>query len=126
MEVHAMTNEVMDCGHNESPHGEHTRGYGQDAKGRRYCYDCCASLDLAEMAEHGRWTGYYVGGYITNWPGSLKFPATRVNRGKGRGFGGTYELYTGTFSGPDGFVWSFRNAGDMDLARCKRTQKRVA
>jgi hypothetical protein len=77
------------------------------------------------MAEHGRWTGYVDTQNVTNWPGSLKFPITRIRKSTGAGFA-RYQVTTGNFNGPDGFVWSFRNAGDMDIARCKRTQRRVA
>lgn len=116
---------------------------------RRICYACCAILETETMIARGR-TSLYLsregakpGEYgthtrriplgieqynykLSNWPGSADFQFVgRVKESKGRGFGGSYPVHTFRFKGPDGFVWSGRNAGDMQMARCKRTKERV-
>jgi hypothetical protein len=114
----------LECGHSESPHSEFTTGYGTDINGDKYCYACCADEDRRLMREVGEWTGYLVGGTITNWPGSLKLPVTHVKHSHGYGFGTHYQVTTGNFNF-EGHIWSFRNAGDMQIARCKRTKQTV-
>ncbi len=128
---------LLDCGHAPSEHSEHTTGYGSDSDGRKYCYECCAERERAAMIETGCSTLYFCenvehGGTIprfrnelTDWPGKLRFHVWYVNRSHGYGFGRRYPIVTGRFNGPDGFVWSFRNAGDMQIARCRRTKERV-
>ena len=66
-----MTEQLLDCGHPESPHSELTTGYGTDSDGRRHCYDCCLARDLAYMSEHGKLSAYLSGDgkSITTWPG---------------------------------------------------------
>jgi hypothetical protein len=119
---------------------------------RRICYACSAILERETMIATGRTCLYLVtvedpaGTYlkvpmgqrhdvnakgfryrykIANWPGSAEFVFYgRVRESKGYGFGGAYSVRTFSFVGPDGFIWSGRSAGDMDLARCKRTKQR--
>jgi hypothetical protein len=76
--------------------------------------------DRADMIVTGRATLYYSRGEITNWPGTLRIPVTDSHSGKGYGFGDSYEVVTGHFMGPDDKRWAFRNAGDNQIARCKR------
>ena len=63
--------ELLECGHPESAHSESTRGYGKDADGRTYCYDCCQQRDQEYMQREGRVTAYLSGDgtQITGWPG---------------------------------------------------------
>lgn len=124
---------IADCGHaipatNAASGGT---GYGFYKDGRKLCYNCCALQERATMIETGRATLYLVSRspsptewHITDWPGKLDFPVLYRTKSTGRGFGGSYQVTTGRFVGPDGFVWSFRNAGDMDIARCTRTKQR--
>jgi hypothetical protein len=118
---------------------------------RRICYACCATLEKETMIATGRTCLYLVekpaaerlgtidrthtrqtmaGPYhyryeLSNWPGNAPFPLLgRVRESHGYGFGRRYDVRTFRFRGPDGFVWSGRNAGDMQLARCKRTKER--
>lgn len=119
---------------------------------RRICYACSATLERETMTARGRGclylttkedaTGSYVRvpsshrhdvnskGYryryeLSGWPGVPSFPIIgRVKESHGYGFGRRYPVQTFRFVGPDGFVWSGRCAGDMELARCKRTKER--
>ena len=134
--------QILDCGHAPSDHSPNTTGYGIDAEGKKHCYQCCAARELREMIATGRATLYLTErtqpeqlpgpamarGLVTryqlkDWPGVLCFPVYgRVKHSQGYGFGRRYPVNTGQFIGPDGFIWSFRNAGDMQLACCKRTK----
>ena len=58
--------------------------------------------------------------FVTDGAGHLNFVAYNITRSKGRGFGGQYDIVTGRFRGPDGAIWAFRNAGDNQIARCRR------
>lgn len=66
---------LLDCGHEPSEHSPITNGFGRDAEGRTYCYDCCTVQDLETIrnAKPGdRSSGLYLscdGVSITNWPG---------------------------------------------------------
>ena len=119
----------LDCGHEPSKHGEHTTGYGS-MDGKTYCYECCADFDRQAMIEDGHLTLYvsYDHGRcvaaVTNWPGSLRFPVKHQRPSRGYGFGREYQITHVWFNGPDGYEWVGRNAGDMDLTRCKRTKVR--
>ena len=115
--------------------------------GRRICYACAAEHERLAMIATGR-AGLYLSketnvdgsyflagdarrGYaydyrLTNWSGEASFRIIgRVRESHGYGFGRRYDVRTFRFAGPDGYVWSGRNAGDMQLARCKRTKERA-
>lgn len=118
---------------------------------RRICYACSATLERETLTANGRGCLYlttkpadqrlgtldrsYVrqtasGPYhyryeLSGWPGVPTFSLVgRVKESHGYGFGRRYPVQTFRFIGPDGFVWSGRCAGDMELARCKRTKER--
>lgn len=118
---------------------------------RRICYACAAVLERETMVATGRCCLYLVeketeqrlgtvdrtysrrtmGGVVhyryelSNWTGNAPFRFLgSVRESTGYGFGRSYPVRTFRFLGPDGFVWSGRNAGDMQLARCKRTKER--
>lgn len=125
---------ICDCGHTPtvSPVDQGVgTGYGTDAQGKTWCYECCAYLDKAEMIEEGKITLYLTvnpGPYvapsrckITNWPGTLEFRPTIVRKSQGRGFHGLkFEIVHVWFTGPDGLRWIGRNAGHHQLLHCRR------
>lgn len=119
---------------------------------RAICYACCAVLESETMTAHGRgcvyltqkewkpgdpWAGHVftrrtMSGerrytyHVSNWPGTATFRLLgAVRESKGYGFGGSYPVATFSIAGPDGYVWSGRCAGDMQLARVKRTKRKV-
>ena len=116
---------------------------------RRICYKCCAILESETMTAteraclyltiertdprlgtgpdrtHVAADGMHYRYKLSNWPGSATFTLRSVKESHGYGFGRRYRVRTFLFVGPDGFIWSGRNAGDMDLARCKRTKQRA-
>lgn len=132
-----MSTELLECGHLESKHSDFTTGYGVDAKGNRYCYACCAENDKAYMREHGEITlylthdsyngegktifhGAFRDGKVTNWPGSLTFPA-RVKRGKHNIAGYRYDTWF-MFEGKE---WHGVQYGEnSQLCYCKVNKKR--
>jgi hypothetical protein len=108
----------LDCGHKPSEHGNHTTGYGTlDGKtymiedGHRVLYITQNGNDCPQE--------------VTNWPGTLRFPIKHWKGSRGVGFGRWYQVTHVWFNGPDGYEWIGRNAGDMDLTRCKRTKTRA-
>ena len=134
--------EVLDCGHEASPHGEHTTGYGIDRNEKKHCYACCAENDRKEMIETGRATLYLTGGIgvykdkfgankrevsaekypgkITNWPGSLEFPLFHIALGRHNIARYRYDVW---FTGPDGKQWHGVTYGDnTQLCHCKRVK----
>lgn len=94
------------------------------------CYACCAADDRAYMIEHGRITAYLIhreggerpGWYVTNWPGTLEFPCTRVSTGRHKSGRVRRDAW---FTGPDGAQWHAVNAGDDQIARCRRLKGRT-
>jgi hypothetical protein len=114
---------TADCGHQipALPDG-HCGGTGYaTANGKKICYQCASDNERAWMVEHGASVLYLSNGKITDWPGVLNFPAFNVRRSYGVGFyGRRYPIVTGRFVGPDGRLWTFRNAGDSQIARCRR------
>ena len=66
--------ETLECGHEESPHSDITRGYGRDDKGNRHCYTCCEKRDRESLKTETRLFAYLskaIDGTleITAWPG---------------------------------------------------------
>jgi len=120
---------------------------GRSLPERRICYACSAQLERETMTARGHGAlylsqvanvdgAYFLAGdarrgysydyTLSNWPGSAGFRLLgRVRESHGYGFGRRYDVRTFRFVGPDGYVWSGRNAGDMQLARCRRTKERA-
>lgn len=59
--------------------------------------------------------------HVTNWPGSLSFPARVHSSPRGGGFGS--PRLDAWFTGPDGATWHAVNRGDNQIARCRRLKK---
>ena len=99
-----MENEILDCGHVPSETGKFGTGYGMDAQGKKYCYDCCAEMDKSDMDKSGKYTLYLThnstDGYkVTNWPGTLKYRVFDFKKSR-HNFGGIRTD-----------VWFFDHAG---------------
>lgn len=112
---------MNDCGH-EGP-------YGESAIGETFCYACAALRDREAMQRDGAITLYLTrdretnehAWKITNWPGTLRFPAGRVKHSRrGGGFGA--QRTDAWFIGPDGATWHAVNRGDNEIARCRRVK----
>lgn len=130
-----MTDTILECGHSPSEHSSFTTGYGTDPEtGKRYCYACCADQDREDMLETGRATLYLSQensgvlrleggrghGTVSNWPGSLKFPAY-IKRGRHNIAGTRYDVW---FKGPDGKTWHGVQYGDnTQICHCRRTKQ---
>jgi hypothetical protein len=128
------TTTLCDCGHKPSPHESFTTGYGTDADGRTYCYDCCADRDRQAMAETGRATLYLTipnqpariqppswiyqtGITLSNWPGSLAIPIACVKVGAHNVARRRYDVWF-TFNGE---LWHGTQYGDnTQLCHCRR------
>lgn len=118
---------TLDCGHAPSAHGTYSTCYGTTPDGRRHCYECCSAKERADMVERGKACLYLVkgdSGYeITDWPGTLRFRARHVRKGRHNIARVRYDAW---FFGPDGFVWHGASYGDMtQLIHCKRTKERA-
>lgn len=137
---------MLDCGHDPSPHADFTTRFGVDSEGRKHCYECCANFDREQMSKDGRatlyltvpdeFTGYSravgrAGGwqaipsylpsepvyYVSNWPGSLKYPAF-VRKGRHNLAGTRYDVWFTDFQGRK---WHGVQYGEnSQLCHCRR------
>lgn len=111
---------LLDCGHEASPHGELSLGYGTDVNGRRHCYACCAELDKAQMVRDGRTVLYLTDKGVTNWPSSLVFPVRYRRKGRHNMARTRYDVW---FTGPDGKNWHGVQYGEnTQLCHCRRAK----
>jgi hypothetical protein len=116
---------MLDCGHMSTP-SEITPGYGQDSKGKTFCFDCCAEADKASMRRKGRITMYLTGTNggmkVSNWPSSLVFQVKQYSKSRhniGRERVDVWFHF-------DGFVWHGYQIGDnSQICHCKRTKTTV-
>jgi len=100
---------------------EMTTGYGE-IDSVRYCFPCCGDQDREAMQRDGHATLYLtdspVGATVTNWPGTLKFPARVTGRSRNN-FGAKRTDFR--FTGPDGREWCGRQVGEWSqLANVRR------
>ncbi len=118
-----MTSELLTCGHPESLHSDITRGYGKDASGDTYCYDCCTSRDLATMADTGRIDAYLSsdGNRITNWPGRVLATVTAEWETSAGGFARRTMITRVTARAADGSMWYGRGPGRGMYIRLRRS-----
>lgn len=114
-----------DCGQDKPRQTEGGTGYAiyadtADADAL-VCYACCAIRDRAKLATADRMTLYLTSEdgkhTISNWPGTLKLPATarRFRHPFAR------EAWCGSFR-IDGVRWLFKNIGDSQIAHCRRAK----
>jgi hypothetical protein len=108
-----MTGDLNFCGH--------PGAYGRDSGGRRWCYACCGLRDVRRMTRTGRAVLYLTkqnGAHVvTNWPGSLKFPASYCKAGRHNMARTRTDAW---FTGPNGTRWHGVNIGDNEILHCKR------
>lgn len=115
-------------------------GYATKRNGHKVCYQCCAVVDVKYMQDHGKITLYLVerperipdglqfrnyktGNYlwISNWPGTLNFPAYYSRTGRHNIAGEQTFVW---FRCPDGAKWYGRQVGNFSqICRCKRLKK---
>jgi hypothetical protein len=111
-------------------------GWARTPGGRTVCYGCAAARERRAMIRTGQATLYLVAPsgplpgrwQVTNWSGTLEFPARGIREGRHRtpfGWRPYVRRLDAWFNGPDGFIWHAVSRGDMDIARCKRTRERV-
>ena len=135
-ETERMTDtlEILECGHAESPHSSFTRGYGEDSKGNRSCYACCADYDRQIMRDTGKICLYltldddtgrtlnqfgrrYGNHKLSNWPGSLELPVHCIKTGRHNIAGTRYDCWF-TF---DNTNWHGVQYGDnTQICHCTR------
>jgi hypothetical protein len=124
-----MNTQLLDCGHQPSPHESFTTGYGVDNDGKKYCYDCCAERDREAMRKDGRIMLYltkeHTGPHtwtwkISNWPGSLVFHTGIVSRSR-HNWGLTRRDFWFRFENQ---CWhGFQIGENTQIAHCKRVKK---
>lgn len=138
--------EILSCGHElVREEGSLGAGYGTDWEtGKKICYACCGRKDEETMMREGRIT-LYLSQYsekewqalrslssdvpsdlrwkITNWPGTLTITPINVRRSWGSGWGRRYPIDMAYFTGPDGYFWFGRCAGNStQLLHCQRAR----
>lgn len=126
----------IDCGKKFVPKGLGS-GYAIMRKGDkdvRVCYDCCAIHDAQIMDSHGKMVLYLVAkreeshGHslttyeVTNWPGTLVFPALSVKKGRHNIAGSRTDVW---FQDSHGKEWHGVQYGDFtQIIHCKRTKEK--
>lgn len=117
--------EILECGHEESPHSPFTSGYGRDDQGNRHCYACCHARDLAHMAEHGAIVGYLSsnGTTVTNWPGDLLAQVTHSWQTSAGGFARRTMITRLYARAADGSWWAGRGPGRGMYMRLKKLRR---
>jgi len=118
-----MTAELLDCGHEVSPHTEHTTGYGVDKDGRKLCYDCCARGDREYMAREGKITAYLSddGKRITTWSGNPLMTVSRESIGSAGGFARSAKITRVWAVDEQGNWWHGRGPGRGMYIRMRRS-----
>lgn len=103
-------------------------GYGENDKGEKICYQCCADEDRKYMIEHGTAVLYLVENdrndrtkspyEVVNWPGTLRFRPVYVKKGRHNIARTRTDVW---FKGPDGERWWGVQYGEnTQIIRCKR------
>jgi hypothetical protein len=101
-------------------HDDITTGYGKNADGQIFCFDCCGKEDAQTMIKNGQYTLYYVNGKVTNWPGTLSFNVYGVRKSR-HNFGGNRFDFWFNF---DNSVWHGYQIGNFnEIAHVRRTKE---
>jgi hypothetical protein len=125
-----MTATLLDCGHLPSPPDyAHTVtvGYGTDAAGRTFCYDCCTAQDIESLKDRSRpFVGYVKlsdnnkamvrtslppHGIITNWSGRQLMTIVEARK-VGHNLRACPSLLFVRARDSHGGTWSGRGSGD--------------
>lgn len=119
------------CGRTKDIVWDRKGGTGYAAyEGMLYCYDCCGLMDREWMVRIGQSRlyltlegqvalGEYGRGEVSNWCGTLSFPAAvrRVSHNM------SWQYYHVWIDGPDGFMWygtgSLQNGQNITVRRTK-------
>jgi subtilase family serine protease len=112
---------TLDCGHEPSPHSEHTTGTAHTADGREVCWTCADSEHRESLKSDKRTTGYLSGdgSAITTWTGGVLMTVTRENQTRaGFGHGLTYLRATDTH----GQQWYGSSPGRNMYASLRRSK----
>lgn len=94
------------CGKECVPDGIGT-GYGSNAKGEKFCYDCCGELDRQELAslDYGEGMSLYLthgneergedknAWYAKNWPGTISIRVGTPRKGRHNLAGTRYDVW---------------------------------
>lgn len=117
----------VDCKQEKPVQTDGGTGYAKDSYGSHVCYDCCAERDRDHMRNHEKTVLYldHDKREIVNWPGTLRMPVREMRRFF-HAFAHEGKAYCGSFIGPDGKVWLFKNIGDSQIAHCRRSRAKVA
>lgn len=87
---------LLDCGHNPSPHKSFTTGTAHTPDGREICYECADKEQRADLLKREPITGYLSGDgeLVTTWTGgelarvtwSAPCPLTRTSYTHGKSY----------------------------------------
>lgn len=99
-------------------------GYGINRSGKKICYECVGKKETREVGRKGaggkhvfylsRRDGKIT---VTNWPGTLRYAATAVRKGRHNIAGERIDVW---FKDHLGREWHGVNLGDNDILRAKR------
>lgn len=128
-----MTNEHFTCANCEKNFPVRDNegffsNYSMNAKKEKFCLPCSEYLELESLKKDGQGILYLCQDekgmkYLQTFAGKNHFYVTYYRKSKGWGFGGSYNIETFCFTGPDKKTWFGKVMGDMQLARVKRYKK---
>jgi hypothetical protein len=113
-----------DCGQTKPVQTSGGTGYGHyEENGPPVCYACCGERDKAEMQSSDRFTLYWDGSKVTNWPGSLVIVPDHVRHGSHNIAGSRVDVW---FTGPDGARWHGVQFGEMtQILHCRKLKAKA-
>lgn len=119
---------TLDCGHEPSPHSEHTTGTARTQDGREVCWKCSYAMERAALLTEKCYMAYLTRGseprgqrVLTTWPGQLLARVTSSNTVKRRGFyGAAFELTYFRAADVHGQRWYGTSLGIGMYARMRR------
>ena len=113
---------ALDCGHDPSPHSEHTTGTAQLPDNRVVCYSCADTWQREQMRTSDLTSAYLTDASVTTWTGGLLARVTwrveRTMRVNGRKFRRVYFRAVDT----NGRHWHGNSPGDGMYCRMRATR----
>lgn len=122
-----MAIKSLDCGHEPSPHGEHTTGTAHTSDGREVCWDCALREELESLKTRQQYTAYLSRDernvpVLTNWPGSVLARVTNAWEVSAGGFCRGQKIWRFRATDVHGNRWYGTSPGFGMYARMHRAK----
>lgn len=118
---------TLTCGHEPSPHGEHTTGTATLPDGREVCWACADDWAREDIRTGGTYFAYLSsdGRQLTTWSGGRLADVTRLSKSRHFGFYGvSYDVVHFRAVDVHGARWYGTSPGRGMYARMRRAKVR--